>query len=95
VSVLAPLRISSWTLPAAWLFFSVAVPSGLAAWLGWRHSAWAPPAVLAASGLLAIELGVQIPILGFSILQLIFGIVAIGMAVVALLARRAGWWPRR
>jgi hypothetical protein len=95
VSVLAPLGLSSWMLPAAWLFLSVAVPSGLAAWLAWRHSVWAPPAVLAASALLAIELGVQIPFLGFSILQLIFGFVAIGMAVVALLARRAGWWPRR
>jgi hypothetical protein len=48
-----------------------------------------------ASALLALELLVQIPFLGFSILQLIFGTVAIGMAVVGLLARRAGWWPRR
>jgi hypothetical protein len=33
--------------------------------------------------------------IGFSVLQLIFGAVAIGMAVVGLLARRTGWWPRR
>jgi len=46
-------------------------------------------AVLLASALLAIELLVQIPFLGFSVLQLIFGAVAIGMAVVGLLARRA------
>jgi hypothetical protein len=94
-SVLSPLGLSSWTLPAGWLFLSVAVPSGLAAWLAWRRSIWAPPAVLLASALLATELLVQIPFLGFSVLQLIFGAVAIGMAVVGLLARRAGWWPRR
>jgi hypothetical protein len=93
VSVLSPLGFSSWTLPAGWLFVSVAVPSALAAWLAWRRSAWAPAAVLLASALLVIELLVQIPFLGFSILQLIFGAVAIGMGVVAILARRAGWRP--
>jgi hypothetical protein len=95
LSVLSPLGLSSWALPAGWLFLSVAVPSGLAAWLAWRRSAWAPPAVLLASALLATELLVQIPFLGFSALQLIFGAVAMGMAVVGLLARRGGWWPRR
>jgi hypothetical protein len=93
--VLSPLGLSSWRLPAGWLFFSVAVPSGLAAVLAWCRSAWAPPAVLAASALLAIELLVQIPFLGFSMLQLIFGIVAVGMAAVALRAWKAGWWPHR
>lgn len=95
VSVLSPLGLSSWALPAGWLFLSVAVPSGLAAWLAWRRSVWAPPAVLLASALLATELLVQIPFLGFNPLQLIFGAVAISMAVVGLLARRTGWWPRR
>ena len=95
VSVLTPLGLSSWTLPAGWLFITVAVPSGLAAWLAWRRSVWAPVAVLLASALLATELLVQIPFLGFSILQLIFGTVAVGMAVVGLLARSGGWWPRR
>jgi hypothetical protein len=95
VSVLSPLGLSSWALPAGWLFLTVAVPSGLAAWLAWRRSVWAPPAVLLASALLATELLVQIPFLGFSPLQLIFGAVAIGMAVVGLLARRTNWWPRR
>ena len=94
VSVLSPLGLSSWTLPAGWLFLTVAVPSGLAAWLAWRRSVWASPAVLLASALLAIELLVQIPFLGFSMLQAIFGAVAVGMAAVGLLARRAGWWPR-
>jgi len=50
-------------------------------------------AVFLASALLMIELLVQIRFLGFSILQLIFGAVAIGLAVVAILARRAGWRP--
>jgi hypothetical protein len=95
VSVLSPFGLSSWTLPAGWLFLSVALPSGLAAWLAWRRSLWAPPAVLLASALLATELLVQIPFLGFSVLQLIFGVVAVGMAVVGLLAGRAGWWPHR
>jgi hypothetical protein len=95
VSVLSPLGLSSWALPAGWLFVTVALPSALAAWLAWRRSPWAPAGVLLASALLAIELLVQIPFLGFSVLQLIFGTVAIGMAVVGLLARKAGWWPRR
>lgn len=67
----------------------------LAAWLAWRRSVWAPVAALLASALLATELIVQIPFLGLSILQLIFGTVAVGMAVLGLLARRGGWWPRR
>jgi hypothetical protein len=37
-----------------------------------------------ASALLAIEFLVQIPFLGFSNLQLIFGAVASGMAVLAI-----------
>ncbi len=94
VSVLSPLGLSSWTLPAGWLFLTVALPSGLATWLAWRRSPWAPVAVLVASALLATELLFQIPFLGFSVLQLIFGTVAIGMAVVSFLARKAGWWPR-
>jgi hypothetical protein len=95
VSVLSPLGLSSWALPAGWLFLTVALPSALAAWLAWRRSPWAPAGVLLASALLAIELLVQIPFLGFSVLQLIFGTVALGMAVVGLLARKAGWWPDR
>jgi hypothetical protein len=50
--------------------------------------------VLVASALLATELLFQIPFLGFSVLQLIFGTVAIGMSVIAFLARKAGWSPR-
>ena len=90
-SVLSPLGLSSWAFPAGWLFLSVALPSGLAAWLAWQRSVWAPTAALVASALLAIELLVQIPFLGPSILHVIFGAVAVGMAVVSLLAHRAGW----
>ena len=93
ISALTPLGLSSWLLPAGWLFLTVALPSGMAAWLAWRRSAWAPPAVLLASALLATELLVQIPFLGLSILQVIFGAAAAGMAVISLLARRSGWWP--
>jgi hypothetical protein len=89
VSVLHPLGLSSWTLPAGWLFVSVVLPAAVAAWLAWRRSPWAPVAVLVASALLATELLVQIPFLGPSFLQLIFGTVAIGMAVVGLLSRNA------
>jgi hypothetical protein len=64
VSAFSPLWLSNWTLPAAWLFLSVAVPSGLAAWLAWRRSDWTAPAVLLGERLLAIELLVQIPFLG-------------------------------
>jgi hypothetical protein len=94
VSALRPLGLSSWTLPAGWLFLTVPLPSGLAAWLAWRRSRWAPVAVLVASALLATELLFQIPFLGFSALQIIFSTVAIGMGVVACLARKAGWRPR-
>jgi len=95
VSALSSLGLSSWALPAGWLLLSVAALSGLAAWLAWRRSLWAPPAVLMASALLATELLIQIPFLGFSLLQLIFGAVAIRIAFVGLRVRRAGWWPHR
>jgi hypothetical protein len=62
-------------------------------WFG-RLAGVAALAVLVASALLATELLFQIPFLGFSVLQLIFGTVAIGMAIVAFLARKGGWWPR-
>jgi len=51
--------------------------------------------VLLASATLAIELVVQIPFLGWSWLQALFGAVAISMTVLALRAKRAGWWPAR
>ena len=62
VADLAPLGLSSWVLPGLWLFSSVAVPSAAAGWLAWRRSPQAPTALLIASGLLAVELAVQIPL---------------------------------
>jgi hypothetical protein len=50
--------------------------------------------VLLASTTLALELLLQVPFLGPSVLQAIFGTIAIGMAITALRARRSGSWPR-
>jgi hypothetical protein len=43
---------------------------------------------------LAVELIVQIPFVGLHVLQAVFGIVSIVLAVVAVYARRHGWRPR-
>jgi hypothetical protein len=93
VSVLEPIGLSSWVLPGLWLFATVVAPSAAAAALAWRSSPNAPPVVLLASSTLALELLAQIPFLGPNLLQAVFGTIAVGMAVVAYLARRAGWWP--
>ena len=94
VSVLEPIGLSSWVLPGLWLFGTVVVPSTAAVLLAWHRSPWAPPVVLLASATLALELLVQIPFLGPSLLQAVFGTIAIAMAALALRARSAGWWPR-
>jgi len=88
-----PLGLTTWKLPGVWLFASVAVPSATAVALLHRRSPRAPTAVLVASGLLATELVVQIPFVGPSALQAVLGSVAVGVAGVALHARRSGW-PR-
>ena len=77
---LEPLGLTSWVLPGVWLFASVAVPSTVAAWLAWQRSSHAPIAVLVASTLLAVELLVQIPFVGPSMLQVVLGTVAIALA---------------
>jgi hypothetical protein len=92
VQDLERLGLTSWVLPGIWLFASVAVPSTVAAWLAWRGSSHAPTAVLVASALLAIELLVQIPFVGPSLLQAVFGTVAIVLAGLALVARPT-WLP--
>ena len=94
VAVLRPLGLESWRLPGVWLFATVAAPSGAAAWLAWRRSHLAPAAVLVASGLLAVELLVQVPFLGFNPLQVAFGVPAVALGGLALRAKRTGW-PRR
>jgi hypothetical protein len=92
VSVLEPIGLRSWVLPGLWLFATTVVPSSAAAVLAWHRSPLAPTAVLVASTLLAVELLVQLPFLGFSAFQAVFGAIAIGTAALALLARRR--WPR-
>jgi hypothetical protein len=95
VSVLQPVGLTSWVLPGLWLFATAAAPSAVAAVLAWRRSEWTPPVVLLASATLAIELLVQIPFLGPSWLQALFGAVAVSMTILALWAKRAGWWPAK
>ena len=91
VSDLAPLGLHSWVLPGVWLFVSVAAPSSVAAVLAWRESPAAPTAVLAASAALAVELVVQIPFVGPSVLQGVCGAAGLLLATMAWRARRRGW----
>lgn len=91
VSDIESLGLTSWVVPGVWLFASVAVPSGAAAWLAWRRSPTAPTAVLIASGLLGVELLVQIPFVGPSALQAVLGTAAVGLGGLAFHARRHGW----
>lgn len=94
VADLAALGLHSWVLPGLWLFASVSVPSGFAGWLAWRRSSRAPTAVMVASGLLLVELVVQIPFVGPSMLQAVMGTAAVGLAVVAGKARAwRAWGP--
>jgi hypothetical protein len=86
--------VTGWGLPAVWLFLTVAAPSGLAAWSAWRRSSRTPALVLAASGLLAVELLVQIPFLGLDVLQAVFGAVAVGLGVLGWDAAVGGGWRR-
>lgn len=91
VALLRPLGLRTWTLPGVWLFATAAAPAGAAAWLAYRRSDRAPAAVLVANGLLAVELLVQMPFLGLSPLQAVYGAPAAGLAALALRARRSGW----
>jgi hypothetical protein len=84
-----PPGLDSWLLPAAWLCATVAVPWTAATWLAWRRSDRAPVAVLLACATLGVELAVQVPFVGFNALQLVFALVAVALAEMALEARRA------
>ena len=94
VSDLRALGLHSWDLPALWLVATTAVPASVAGYLAWRRSPFAPAAVLVASSTLLLELLVQIPFIGPSPLQVVFGTLAVTLAVLALRARSAGWWHR-
>jgi hypothetical protein len=91
VSDLEPLGLSSWVLPGALLFGTVAVPSATAAYFALRRRPATPTVVLVASGLLLLEVTVQIPFIGPSVLQAVFGTAALGLAGLALHARKNGW----
>jgi hypothetical protein len=89
-----PPGLSTWVLPGLWLLASVGIPSGVAAVLVWRRSPWGPAAALVAAAALGVELLVQIPFIGPSVLQLVFGLLAAAMALMAFRARRGGWPAR-
>lgn len=95
VSDLEPLGLTSWKLPAVWLFATTALPAGAAAWWAFRRAPIAAWAVLLASATLALELVVQIPFVGPSILQAVFGAVSVTLAVLARRSVAGGWRPSR
>ncbi len=92
ISNIESLGLDSWRLPAAWLFTSVAVPSTVAAVSAIRRWEPTPVVVLVASGLLLVEVTVQIPFVGPSVLQAAFGAVAVTMGALAYGAHRSGRW---
>ena len=91
VADLDPLGLRSWVLPGLWLFASVGVPWATATWAAVRRWPSTPTVVLGAAGLLAFELAVQIPFLGFSPFQPILGAAAVVLGLLAWRDRRA--WP--
>jgi hypothetical protein len=91
VSDLDALGLDSWRLPAVWLFCSVAVPSTVALVSALRRWPRAPQVVLVASALLLVEVTVQIPFVGPSVLQGVMGAIALLLGTLAVVARRRGW----
>ncbi len=89
-----PAGLPNGLVSPMWLFVAVAVPAAVASWLCWRRSPYGPPAVLIASAGLGIDVVAQIPFVGSHVLQLVFGLIAVGMALLAVAARRRGW-PRQ
>jgi hypothetical protein len=87
-----PLGLDSWRLPAVWLFVSVALPSSVALLAAVRRHRRTPDAVLVASALLLVEVTVQIPFVGPSVLQAVMGTIAVLLAALAWTARRRGTW---
>lgn len=94
ISDIESLGLDSWRLPAVWLFSSVAVPSTVAAVSALKRGEQTPAVVLVASGLLLVEVTVQIPFVGPSVLQAAFGAVAVTMGALAYGAHRSGRWRR-
>jgi hypothetical protein len=94
VSDLDALGLDSWKLPAVWLFVSVAVPSGVALLAALRRWPRTPEIVLVACALLLVEVLVQVPFVGPSMLQLVMGLIAVGVGALAWHARTTGAWAR-
>lgn len=92
ISSIEPLGLGSWRVPAVWLLSSVAVPSAVACVAALRRWRPTPTVVMTASGLLLLEVTIQIPFIGPSILQGVFGTVAVTMASLAVVAHRSGLW---
>ena len=95
LSDIEPLGLKSWRLPAVWLTATVAVPSAVAAVAAARRNPATPKFVVAAAGLLLLEVTSQIPFVGPSPLQGVFGAVAVGTGVLGCRARRSGAWRPR
>jgi hypothetical protein len=92
VKDLEPLGLTSWRLPACWLFATTALPAIAAVACAVRRSPRTPWAVLVASITLAVELLVQIPYVGPSVLQAVMGAIALSMGVLAERERTEGRW---
>jgi hypothetical protein len=92
VSDLEPLGLDSWRLPAVWLLVSVAIPATVALLSALERRPWTPLAVLVMASLLVVEVLVQIPFVGPSVLQLVMGSVAVVLGGLAVAAGRRGDW---
>lgn len=77
------LGLSSWLLPAGWLFCVVAVPFALAGFLTLRGAPAALGASLTASALLLVELASQLPFVGFNAMQLVMAGIAVATGALA------------
>jgi len=77
------LGLTTWILPAVWLFGVVAVPFAVAGILTLRGSSGGLIASLTASGLLMLELAVQVPFVGLNLMQPVMAAVAISTATAA------------
>jgi hypothetical protein len=91
ISTIEGIGLTSWDLPALWLFTTVAVPAGVGALFAWRGVSVAPLAAVVTGVALLVELLVQMPFLGLNVLQAVFGLVAISLMALGWQAHRAGW----
>ena len=92
LSDIEPFGLNSWRLPALWLTATVVVPAAVAAVAAARRHPNTPELVIIAGGLLLLEVTSQIPFVGPSPLQGIFGAIAVGTGLLGFRARRSGAW---